>query len=425
MNLSNVLNINLHHNQLKILHDPNPIKVVCAGRGFGKTRYLRASAIKACFSYKGKFDPESPPEALLVGPTLKMIRDLHWDSLLALFENSPLTLKIDKSRYRIYFKNNLPILSLAGVDDGGERIRGKNLIYAGAEEYQLFPSNTWNEILTPCFRDPSGFYQADVIGTPAGKNSHFYKFHLQALNTPDWKYYHFTSADNPFHPKKLRELAKLTLPPKVYRAEYEASWEDFSNQIFDQLEEKHCIDILPNPSEYDKVFIGLDHGAVNPYIVCIGLKGNQYFIFDAWENPNPNSPVVLDTVIEQCAKFSTQHNAYRAYSPDDNPSIRVSLIRHGKKHDIKGLCRTVDVCRTKPGLMERLGIVNSLFYQNRLFISKKLQPLITDFQSFHKAQDREGLVVEKPADNQRDHSCMAAAYVLGTLEFNYDMNKAS
>jgi hypothetical protein len=417
------LDINLHQAQWEIFNSKARVRVVCAGRGFGKTRYIRACAIRSVFSFKGRFDPESPQEALLVAPTLKMVRQLHWDSLLTLFENNPLVDHIDKSFLKIYFKNNLPSLGLAGVDDGGERIRGKNLIYAGLEEYQLFPSKTWNEIIRPCFRDPSGFYQADVIGTPKGKNSHFYQFHLQALNTPDWQYFHFISKDNPFYPRTLLEQARLTLPPKVFRSEMEASWEDFDGQLFDQFNDNHIVSELP--TEFDTVLIGLDHGEVNPAIAVIGILGNKYFIIDAWMNSNPQVSVPAEEFHQKVADYAQRYNAHRVFSPDDRPSVVTTLRRIGLNKNIAGLKRAVTSPRNKPGVMEGVGLLNSLFYQNRLFISVRLTDFIDEIRSYHRAQDKDGLFLEKPAEGQSDHRIDALRYVCPLIEIKHDLNGIS
>jgi hypothetical protein len=416
----NKLSINLHSSQYEVLNHLANVKVICSGRGWGKSRLLRAEAIKAIFTFKGKFDPESPQEVCLIAPTLKMCKSLHWDSLLALFENCPVTKRIDRSGYKIYFHGDLPILSLAGVDDGGEKIRGKNLVWAGAEEFQLFPSSTWDEIITPCFRDPTGQFGATIVGTPKGKSSFFYQFHLRALKTPNWAYFSFISADNPFHPRSLREQAKLILPPKTYSQEFEASWETFSGQFYDQFDDSHVVDILPS---FDDVLVGLDHGETNPAATVIGVSSNRYFLVDAWYNPNPQSPVTQDEINQAVLNLCVKHNAHRVYVPDDRPSVVIALRRLGNARDIPGLKRAVTSPRNKPGVLEGIGIINSLFYQNRLFVYRPLEQLIQNIRSYHKAQDREGNVLEKPADGQSDHDLDSFRYVIPIVEMKHDLNR--
>ncbi|MBW4421201.1 MAG: hypothetical protein KME13_18530 [Myxacorys californica WJT36-NPBG1] len=416
------LDIKLHPTQHSVLTSPAKVKVVCSGRGWGKTRLLRAAAIKALLTYSGKFDTESPCEVLIAAPTLKMAIALHWEPLINLFESLPLTRKIDRSKHIIYFHNNLPLLSLAGTDDGGERIRGKNLIFAGLEEYQMFPPKTWDEIITPCFRDPSGFYESMVIGTPKGRNSHFYKFHQKALENPNWKYFHYTSADNPFNPSEIREQARLTLPPSVFRQEYEASWEDFSGKLYDQFNESHTVDILPD--SFGTILIGVDHGETNPAVSVIGIKDNLYYIIDCWSNPNPSIPVTQDEVIKQIITFCRKYKVHQVMSPDDRPSFTIALRRKGATENIQALKNAITVPRSKPGVMESIGIINSLFYQNRILVSNRLQSLIDDINSYHKAEDREGNILEKVAEGQSDHILDSFRYVIPQIETKYNLSSS-
>ncbi|BAU12873.1 hypothetical protein LEP3755_34060 [Leptolyngbya sp. NIES-3755] len=381
------------------------------------SRLLRADAIKAIFTFKGIFDPESPQEVCLIAPTLKMCRALHWDSLLTLFENCPLVKRIDRTNYRFYFHGNLPILSLVGVDDGGERLRGKNLVWAGCEEFQLFGSSVWDEIITPCFRDPSGCFGGMSVGTPKGKSSFFYQFHLRALSTPDWVYFHFKSEDNPFHPKSLREQAKLILPPKTYLQEYEASWETFSGQLYTEFDDRHIVDTLPD--SFDSVWMGLDHGEVNPSLTVIGLKDSRYYLIDAWYNKT-QAPITQEEVNQAVLKLCVKHNVYRVYSPDDRPSVVVALRRLGEAQNVPGLKRAVTSPRNKPGVLEGIAIINSLFYQDRLFVHRSLEQVIQNIRSYHKAQDREGNILEKVAENQSDHDLDSFRCVIPQIEIKHN-----
>jgi phage terminase large subunit len=72
--------------------------------------------------------------------------------------------------------------------------------------------------------------------------------------------------------------------------------------------------------------------------------------------------------------------------------------------------------------MERATILDSLFYQNRLFFTQKTKHLYDTFASYHRAKDRDGNLLNKPADNQDDHAVDATAYPIGTIEFRQGDN---
>lgn len=409
------LRLDLHSAQQKVFRHPARAKVVCAGRGLGKSRLLLTKAIVKCLSYQGVIDPVSPQVALITMPTLKMARSIHWQPLLNVLEKCPLVENVNRSDFRISFKGNRPDLLIRGADNGGDRLRGLNLIWAGLDEYQDFNPTVWSEVLFPALARNAD-WEALIIGTPKGRQSHFYKLHEQALKTKGWQYFHFVTADNPFFPREHLERARQELPPKVYRQEFEASWEDFDGQLLDQLRRDH---IATPPGNYRSVYIGVDWGDVNPAVLVIGLSHQGvYYLLDHWRNET-GQPVTEQQLLDKAAHLSREHNVYRCYLPDDRPASVLSFRRHGKAHSVKGLQRAVEVKRSKPGPMERATILNSLLYQNRLYLTPKTEELYDVFASYHRAKDKDGNLLNKPADGQDDHPIDAAAYCIATLEFNH------
>ncbi|MBD2256667.1 hypothetical protein [Pseudanabaena sp. FACHB-2040] len=294
-------------------------------------------------------------------------------------------------------------------------MRGLNLIWAGLDEYQDFSPLVWPEIIFPALARNAD-WESLVIGTPKGRNTHFYKLHEQAIATLGWDYFHFITADNPFFPRENLQRAEQELPPKVYRQEFEASWEDFDGQIFDQLQPRHIVNA---PEAFRGVYLGLDWGDINPALVVIGLTHQgAYYLLDHWQNRS-EEPVTEAHLLDTAAKLCRQYSIYRAYLPDDRPASVMSFRRYGKSYNLPGLQRAVRVQRSKPGVMERATIINSLFYQNRLYLTEKTRHLYDVFASYHRAKDKDGNLLNKPADGQDDHPIDAAAYCIGTIEYKH------
>ena len=410
------LPLDLHINQFRVYRSRKRAKALVAGRGFGKSRLLLTEAITKSLGYEGTIDPASPKVCLIVMPTLVMARSIHWEALLDLLENAPFVDNIDRSSFRIRFrKKNAPDLILRGADRGGDRLRGLNLLWAGMDEYQDFHPEVWSKALFPALgrnRD----WSATAIGTPKGKNNHFYKFCETAYRSPDWGFWHYHSADNPFYPRENLEQARLELPPRIYQQEHEASFVVFEGQYFISFESRHTLDVMPR--QFKDVFIGADWGDRNPYLSVVGLTHEGvYYVIDAWEPENP--PVSDQDIIQQAARLAQKWNVRRAFLPDDRPGAVKACRQHGRAQNITGLINAVTVSRAKPGVSDGLMIMDSLLYQNRLFINKNIPNLEQDFRSYHRAKDGDGLLLSQPAKGQRSHSIDSIRYCAAHLEFQH------
>ncbi|MEA5447600.1 hypothetical protein VB780_03400 [Leptolyngbya sp. CCNP1308] len=331
-------------------------------------------------------------------------------------ENCPLVKNINRSDYRISFYGSRPDLILRGCDNQGDRLRGLNLYASLMDEFQDVGPTVWDEIVFPALarnRD----WRALLIGTPKGRTSYFYKIHEQALREPDWSYFHFHTSHNPFFPKTHLERARRELPPKVFRQEFEASWEDFEGALFSAIERHHIATEVPD--SFRSVYLGVDWGDINPAMVVVGLThGGCYYLLDFWKNDS-GLPITEPMLLEQAAKFAKEYNIYRPFLPDDRPGSILSFRRYGKLHSVPALQRSVEVKRSKPSPMERVAIGDSLFYQNRLYFTPKTAALFDEFSSYHREKDSDGNLLNKPAKGQQDHCLDAAMHVIGTLEFKH------
>ncbi|WP_339378026.1 hypothetical protein [Calothrix sp. NIES-2100] len=343
-------------------------------------------------------------------PTLKQCRQIHWQPLLNLLEDQPFVESISRTDFRIKLKNNKPDIVLRGADDHGDSLRGLKLYWCGIDEFQDLSMIAWEEVLTPALADTNAS-SALLIGTPKGKAHPLYKFHLKAIDDNDWLYYHFISSDNPFIPRPFLRKAKETLPARVYRQEFEASFEDFEGQILSEFGDHHIVDNLP--TTFVSTYLGIDWGDLNPAVCVVGLtQDKKYFIIDEWTNPNPSTPVVFDQLLEKAAYFCDRYNIYRCFADPSRPASILEFQRYGKNKKIPGLARTVaGFNRVKEGNQT----VNNLFFQNRLFINSKLGSFADELRSYHR-KTKDGEIIDEVAPGQEDHRTDSTRYVLATIE---------
>lgn len=414
--------LSLHQAQLKVFSDPKPLKTVCAGRRLGKSRLLFTTAIYKCLSYDGEYDPASPPSCVILSPTLKQGKQIHWKSLLNLLENSPFVERILKNDFRIIFKGNKPDLLLRGAnDDEGNSLRGLKLYWIGSDEHQDLKPDVWTYVIEPALADTPNS-SALVIGTPKGRAHPFYNFCEAAKSNPKASYYHFTTADNPFFDKSKLEHYRSVLPPKAFRQEFEASFESFEGQWLDQLQDKHLITLGNySSSDYEAIWCSVDWGDKNPAVSVIGLKNSTFYIIDSWDNPDTNKTVTQDEFLRRIAFLCSKYHCTRVYVPDDRPAACASLRQWGHKHNIRAMQKSIIVTRQRPGITERADLINSLFHQDRLYINKKLSNLIESFKSYCRAKDSNGYFVNKPANGLYNHLYDSSAYCLGYICYKHKM----
>lgn len=410
------LSLSLHPKQLEIYTDPAQLKALCAGRGFGKSVLLLTSAIAFCIGFDKEINPISPQKALICMPTLKMARDIHWKPLLSLCEQIPLVSGIDRSNFVISFYGDRPDLKLMGADLGGDRLRGLNLIWAGLDEFQDFQPDVWVKAIRPALSRNQG-WKALVIGTPKGKDSYFYEFCQNARKEEANSYYHATTVDNPFIDPEEVEAARRELPPKTFRQEYLASWEDFDGQIFSEIDRRYISPV--DPGEYRATFLTADWGDVNPCLMAIGLTHQGvYYLIDHWQGDG-STPVPEQLLAEKAAAMAAKHGASQMFLPDDRPASIVSFRGYGKRHNSPALTKATRVTRSNPGIFERMSIINSLFYQGRMYFTPATEHLYERFASFHSETDRWGRIGPAPAKGQDQHGIDAVSYCIGMVETRF------
>lgn len=412
-------NFKLHRAQLTVFSDNHRFKLLVAGRRFGKSLALLTTAITKVVQFDQYINPMSPPVCMIVMPTLKAARAIHWEPLLKILENSPFIKSISRTDFRIKFYGNKPDLLVRGADNHGDSLRGLKLYWVGIDEVQDLSPKAWSEVLYPALADTPGS-SALLIGTPKGKTHWLYNLSLEAQTSTDWGFFHYVTKDNPTIPISYLREAKRTLPPKVYNQEFRASFEDFDGQILDQFTREHIVSSAPDNLNY---YIGADWGDINCALSVIGVDSNfnNFYVVDSWYK-GTGQPITQDEFLTQLAAYSKKYNAYRVYLPDDRPAAIVAARLLGKREGIKGLERSVQVDRNSIGIMQGCDIINSLLFQNRLTVLNRNKQLIDQWQNYHRATNSAGELINKPASNQVDHLVDAPRYCISTL-YNKIQNK--
>jgi hypothetical protein len=188
---------------------------------------------------------------LYVSPTMGQSRQIIWDLLLDLGRDI-----IQNSHV-----NNLDITLINGARiyvrgaDRPDTLRGVSLTYAVLDEVADIKPEAWEQVIRASLSDKRG--RALFIGTPKGRNWFYDTFKLgESDDDPDWKSWHFTTADNPLIDQKEIESAKKTLSSFAFKQEYMASFTNAGSDIFKE--------------EWIKYGVEPDYGS---YYVAVDLAG--------------------------------------------------------------------------------------------------------------------------------------------------------
>lgn len=220
--MSSELRFDMLRWQREVFADQTRFKVVVAGRRCGKT-YMSAIDLIAktleCFDRLAR--------VMYVAPTQAMAHDLMWDLVHELAR--PVISKSNINDGNIFFINGVT-LQLRGADKP-DRLRGKKLFHATLDEMKDMKDSVWEMNVSPSLSDMEG--SALFIGTPEPGDSVFRDLYEQGMGgDPEFKSWHFTTADNEtMNPKEI-ESAKRRLSTMAFKQEYLASFDSMGADVF-------------------------------------------------------------------------------------------------------------------------------------------------------------------------------------------------
>lgn len=234
----------------------------------------------------------------------------------------------------------------------GERpdnIRGNTFDYLIIDEYAFTRPELWDEVLSATVLVKGK--KVIFISTPNGKN-HFYKMSLMANYDNRYKYFKYTSYDNPMINHLDLDERKQNLPKHIFEQEYLAEFLDNGSGLFTNVNE--CIK-LANTST--KFYGGLDIGRADDYTVLSILNENNEMVYcerwrqDEWTN-------IIDKVANKINEFSA--TTYVEVNNQGDVFFEMLKKKVGNK-----IFPFVTTSKSKPIMIEDLAV---LFEQKNISI---------------------------------------------------------
>lgn len=246
----------IHDGQLSVLDGRQRFTVLVAGRRWGKSELCAVLLVTEAIQHKGNH--------AYIAPSYKMARRIQWDKVLRWAQLTGLKFIVNRSDLQVTFPHSGGVITLYGADNP-DSLRGIGLRLAVLDEYEQFKDGIWDAVIRPTLADVKG--EAVFIGTPDGYGE-LYKLYSEADAREGWARFHYRSIDNPLLDPLEIEDARANTDPRLFRQEWEASFEVPAGRIYDDFTRERNV----RPGAFDKglpVLVGLDFN-LNPMsaVVC-------------------------------------------------------------------------------------------------------------------------------------------------------------
>jgi len=381
--------------QFQVYKNLRRFNVLVTGRRWGKSHFGITVAILYALNQ---------PRGLIwyIAPTYRVAKHSVWSFLVMLFTRTKLksfVQGIDRSELSITLKNN-SVIALKGADNP-DSLRGTGLILAILDEYASMDKRTWSEVVRPMLSDTKG--SALIMGSPAGFN-HFHDMWSGALDRythnprkSKWMAWQFTSLQGGWVDEEEIEEAKSILDPRIFKQEYEASFETLSGRVYLSFDRQANVAEVPDPSPHSEILVGMDFN-VNPMsaVVCSRV-GDQLHVHDCIELPNAGTHEMAVEIKRRWGWSDTIRSLIESdrespiFPPDLHP-IKVYPDPSGRARKTSSPVGTTDFVILKkhgfpllapniaPLRVDRFNTVNALLKnalgQRRLLIHPRCRPLI-------------------------------------------------
>lgn len=407
--------IRLHKAQREIFSCPRRFRVVVSGRRFGKTALVLSEMLIRALTYPAKVDPRFPVYVLGALPTANQARVVLWRPLVSICDNPDyryLIKSINRTSMEITLVNNV-VIRIAGTNDNnGDRLRGLKIYFACLDEMQDIRPAAFYEVIRPAMSDTIGS-RVLFTGTPKGRQNVLYD--LYNTSSPDWQSFNYPTWSNPTIPRDEIEQARVSLPPRLFTQEYEASFVDFPGKIYSELDNNNkYFGELPR---FDLVVMGVDFGDLHPSLNILGRSGGCWYYLEGWSpnsNPRDAQPIpdpVLHSHIHRLArKWSVSH----IYCDPSRPSSILAIRHLGYPNVVAGYNPVWEGITQVHKLISTKMLLFTSGHADRVQGSLDGLGAYQLVEAYHRVQDRDGNYTDQVADGFFSHTCDGIRYALAT-----------
>lgn len=277
--------------QWEVYTDPSRFRVLIAGRRFGKTHL-------ACVELLTRAAEQGKRDVWYIAPTYRMAKEIAWRQLKGMVPTEHIAAK-NETDLSIRLVNE-SVIALRGADNP-DSLRGVGLDFVVPDEFAYIHPTAWTDVIRPALADRGG--EALFITSPSGHNW-AYDLYLRGRGEHEgWRSWQFTTLEGGRVPAEEINEARATLDPRVFRQEFEASFETLQGRVYSNFHRDHNVE----PSLEDvggELLVGMDFN-VNPMSAVLAVRAvDECHVLDALEVPTSNTEEVAREIRR---RYPTRH----------------------------------------------------------------------------------------------------------------------
>jgi hypothetical protein len=373
----------LHPAQEEIFKNAKRFNHLRCGRRFGKTTLIEELSSVSLDGW---------PVGIWF-PTYKDLSEV-WKDIKKTYK--PIIRRKDEQLHQITLLTDgiIDFWSMEDPDSGQGRKYKRAIIDESAKAPKLYQA--WENTIRPTLTDYKG--DAFILSRPKGKNNGFFMLEEKHLQFENWKFFHYTTYDNPHIDRDEIEEARKQLDDINFRQEYLAEYVDANDRPFLYAFDykKHVVDhFTPNP--HLPIIFSLDFNK-DPMTCLIGqqLDMHTVYAFAEVDMSNGSTPEVAEFLKGEYINWL--HN--QDVTGDATGQNRSALTRGNLNHyrvlrDILELQDdNIRVPRQNLALSDSRVLCNSVLKNAKFYITKNCKKTIKDIQM--AMVDSEGELIKNP-----------------------------
>lgn len=265
----------LRPRQWEVFNDSSRFRVVIAGRRSGKT-------FGDCVELLTHAAEKPGARCAYVEPTYKMAKDNAWKQLKMVAPRE-LVDRTNEQDLTVRLVNGSEIVFLGA--DNPDRLRGPGLDFLVLDEFAWIDPRAWSEVLRPQLSDRLG--RALFNSTPCGHNW-AYDLYLRGRRGEDgWRSWQYTTADAGLVPREEIEAARRDLDPRIFRQEYEASFETLAGRVYANFDRVENVAQVADTG--GELLVGMDFN-IHPMSAVVAVRAaDECHVLDAIEVQSSNT----------------------------------------------------------------------------------------------------------------------------------------
>jgi hypothetical protein len=274
----------LHPKQQYIIDNAGRFNHLRCGRRFGKTTLIDELSTPALDGW---------PIGIWF-PTYKDLSEV-WKELKKTYKDIIFRKDEQLKQIELVTGGIIDFWSMEDPDSGQGRKYKRAIIDESAKAAKLYQA--WENTIRPTLTDYKG--DAFILSRPKGKNNGFFKLEEKHKQFDNWKFFHFTTYDNPHIDPAEIEEAKAQLDDITFRQEYMAEYVDANDKPFlYAFDQKHHVIKSYTPNKNLPIIISFDFNK-EPMTCIVGQSTDirNLTIFDEIRVNNGSTPELCEMLV--------------------------------------------------------------------------------------------------------------------------------